>query len=236
MKPPNKLKKILLKSVRPVPKLSVSEWADEYRQLPSDAPEPGKWRTSRAPYTREIMDAFTSAEIHRVVVKTSAQIGKTEIILNVIGRYAHVDPCTIMMIQPTLEMAQDISKSRVSRMIQDTKVLTPLFGQMKSRDANQTILSKFFVGGRLVFVGANSPAGLASRPIRILLCDEVDRFPQSAGGAQGEGDPVDLAAKRTSNYWNYKIGLFSTPTTEGASRIDTEYLLGTQEEWSHQCL
>lgn len=203
--------------------------------LPSDAAEPGRWQTSRVPYMREVMDAFADPNVHRVAIKSSAQVGKTEAVLNIIGRYAHLDPCTIMMIQPTLEMAQDVSKSRVTRMIADTKVLTPLFGALKTRDANQTILSKFFTGGRLVFVGANSPAGLASRPIRILLCDEVDRFPQSAGGSSGEGDPVDLAAKRTTTYWNYKIGLFSTPTTEGISRIDIEYQLGTQEEWQHQC-
>lgn len=118
-------------------------------------------------------------------------------------------------------------------MIEDTKVLTPIFyDKMRTRDSNQTILSKFFTGGRLVLTGANSPANLASRPIRILLCDEVDRFPPSASK---EGDPVDLAAKRTTTFWNYKIGLFSTPTAEGASRIDLEYKLGTQEEWRHQC-
>lgn len=215
--------------------MTVSQWADAYRMLPSDAAEPGRWQTSRVPYMREVMDAFADPNVHRVAIKSSAQVGKTEAVLNIIGRYAHLDPCTIMMIQPTLEMAQDVSKSRVTRMIADTKVLTPLFGALKTRDANQTILSKFFTGGRLVFVGANSPAGLASRPIRILLCDEVDRFPQSAGGSSGEGDPVDLAAKRTTTYWNYKIGLFSTPTTEGISRIDIEYQLGTQEEWQHQC-
>ena len=186
------------------------------------------------------MDAFTQENIHRVVIKSSSQVGKTEILNNVVGRFAHIDPCSIMMIQPTLELAQDFSKSRLSSMIQDTKELTPLFygkgGRAKSRDTNQTILSKFFTGGRLVLTGANSPANLASRPIRILLCDEVDRFPQSAGGAaKGEGDPVSLAARRTTTYWNYKIGMFSTPTTEGISRIDAEYLLGTQEEWQHKC-
>ena len=208
--------------------------------LPSDAAEPGRWRTSRAPYTKEVMDAFTQEAIHRVVVKSSSQVGKTEILLNVFGRHAHLDPCTIMMIQPTQELAQDFSKSRLSSMIADTKVLTPLFygkgGRLKSRDATQTILSKFFVGGRIVLTGANSPANLASRPIRLLLCDEVDRFPLSAGGAQsGEGDPVELAARRTTTYWNYKIGMFSTPTTEGISRIDVEYNQGTQEEWQHKC-
>lgn len=219
--------------------MSVSEWADTYRQLPADAAEPGQWRTSRTPYAKEIMDAFTDNRIHRVVVKSAAQVAKTEILLNVIGRFAHIDPCTIMLVNPTLEMSQDFSRSRLSRMIQDTKVLTPLFygkGETaKTRDSNQTILSKYFKGGRIVLCGANSPAGLASRPIRILLCDEVDRFPISAGGTSGEGDPVDLAAKRQTTFWNYKMGLFSTPTNEGASRIDVEYLTGTQEEWQHQC-
>ena len=232
--------KTLLSAIKPIKKVSVSDWADNYRMLPSDAAEPGRWKTSRAPYTKAVMDAFTQEDIHRVVIKSSAQVGKTEILLNIIGRYAHLDPCTILLVNPTLEMSQDFSKARLSRMIQDTKVLTPLFygkdGGAKTRDANQTILSKFFTGGRLVLAGANSPAGLASRPIRILLCDEVDRFPMSAGGANGgEGDPVDLAAKRTTTYWNYKIGLFSTPTAEGASRIDVEYSLGTQEEWQHAC-
>ena len=180
---------------------------------------------------REVMDAFTQDNVNRVVVKSAAQVGKSEVILNIIGRFVHVDPCTIMLINPTLEMSQDMSKARLSKMINDTKVLTPLFGAYKTRDANQTILSKFFTGGRLVLAGANSTAGLASRPIRILLCDEVDRYPPSTA----EGDPVDLAAKRTTSYWNKKIGLFSTPTNEGASRIDIEYNLGTQEIWTHQC-
>ena len=108
-----------------------------------------------------------------------------------------------MIVMPTLEMAQDFSKDRLQKLIEDTKILTPLFYRdrmtARSRDKTQTMLSKFFTGGRLVLVGANSTTGLSSRPIRILLCDEVDRFPHSAGK---EGDPVGLAAKRTSTYWN----------------------------------
>lgn len=112
--------------------------------------------------------------------------------------------------------------------------MTPLFYEkLKTRDANQTILSKVFKGGRIILVGANSPAGLASRPIRILLCDEVDRYPLSAEG--GEGDPVALAIVRCSTYWNYKVAMFSTPTIKGSSRIDAAYEEGTQEVWSHCC-
>lgn len=161
----------------------------------------------------------------------------SEVLMNVIGRFAQLDPAFIMIIQPTLELAQDFSKSRLAKMIEDTKSLTPLFygdeKTAKSRDKNQTMLSKFYKGGRIVLAGANSAAGLASRPVRILLCDEVDRFPESATG--NEGDPVDLAQKRMTTYWNYCMGLFSTPTIEGFSRIDLEYMAGTQEEWQHKC-
>lgn len=111
--------------------------------------------------------------------------------------------------------------------------MTPLFYEKeKTRDANQTILSKFYKGGRIILVGANSPAGLASRPIKILLCDEVDRYPPSASK---EGDPISLAEKRLTTFFDKKLAMFSTPTVEGQSRIDLEYLLGTQEEWRHQC-
>lgn len=219
--------------LKPLPKTSVSQWADNYRMLSSGiSAEPGKWKTSRAPYQKDIMNAFTEPGIHRVVVKSSSQIGKSDMMNNVIGRFAHLDPCAIMMIQPTIDMAQDYSKTRIAPMIRDTKVLNNLFYDVKSRDANNTILSKVFPGGRLIMCGANSPAGLASRPIRILLADEVDRFPDSAGT---EGDPVDLAAKRMTTFWNSCMGLFSTPTNEGSSRIDEEYLTGTQEEWQHKC-
>lgn len=233
---------VMQKGLKPLPKTTVSEWADNYRVLSNGSAEPGRWKTARAPYQKEIMDAFTQPGVHQVVVMSSSQIGKSDIMNNVIGRFAHLDPCPIMMIQPTIDMAQDYSKTRISPMLRDTKVLSKIFydvkkddetgGSAKTRDGNNTILSKIFPGGRLIMCGANSPAGLASRPVRILLADEVDRFPDSAGT---EGDPVDLASKRMTTFRNRVMGLFSTPTNEGASRIAVEYQAGTQEEWQYQC-
>ena len=233
MKQASELNRITNKGLKPLPEMSVSEWADNYRMLSSGiSAEPGRYKTSRAPYQREVMDSFTQPGIWKAVAKFCSQSGKSELLNNIIARFAHLDPCTIMMIQPTVEMAEDFSKSRISPMIRDTPSLSKLFFDVKSKSSNNTILSKIFPGGRLIMCGANSPAGLASRPIRILLADEVDRFPDSAGT---EGDPVDLAAKRTTTFWNRCIGLFSTPTNEGASRIEDEYQAGTQEEWQHEC-
>lgn len=201
--------------------------------LPTESAEPGHYRTDRVLYFKEVMNAFNSAQINRVVVKSCSQTGKSTVLLNIVGYYAHQAPSTIMIIQPTLSDAMDFSKSRLQKMIKDSKVLTPLFYEKeKTRDANQTILSKFFKGGRIILVGANSPSGLASRPIKILLCDEVDRYPPSANR---EGDPISIATARTTTFFDKKIALFSTPTVKDASRIDLEYELGTQEEWRHVC-
>ena len=198
MKKVNQLRTIREESLSPPSRLSVSEWADAFRQLPSESSEPGKWKTSRVPYMRAVMDAFTDSKINRIVVKSASQVSKSECLLNIVGRTAHLDPATIMIIQPTLSDAEDFSKARLSRMIADTKILTPLFyDKARSRDPNQTILSKFFKGGRVILVGANSSAGLASRPIKILLCDEVDRYPPSIK----EGDPIRLAEARTSTFF-----------------------------------
>lgn len=164
------------------PKLTISEWADEKRYLSAEASaEPGKYRTDRAEYQRGIMDAFSDPATERVIVMSSAQVGKTEILNNIVGYYIDQDPSTILNLQPTLEMAQTWSKDRLAPMVRDNACLTDKVQESKAKDGKNTILHKLFPGGHITIVGANSPAGLASRPIRIVLCDEVDRYPASAG-------------------------------------------------------
>lgn len=218
---------------QPPPNLTVSKWSDEHRRLSSESSaEPGQWRTSRAPYQAGMMDAVCDHQTHTVSIMTSAQIGKTEALNNVVGYYIHTDPCPILVLQPTVEMATTWSKDRLTPMLRDTPVLRSIVGDMKSRDAGQTMLHKSFRGGHITMAGANSPAGLASRPIRVVLCDEVDRYPASAGT---EGDPVSLAKKRTSTFWNRKIILTSTPTIKGASRIESSFLESDQRHYYVPC-
>ncbi len=217
----------------PPPILKVSEWADNYRMLSAGASaEPGRWHTERAEYQREIMDAVNDPDCEEIVIMSSAQVGKTEIILNIIGYYIDYDPSPILVIQPTDAMAQTFSKDRLAKMIRDTPNLASKISDAKSRDSDNTISHKTFPGGHVTMIGANAPSGLASRPIKILLCDEVDRYPASAGT---EGDPVDLAEKRTTTFWNKKIIKVSTPTIKNFSRIETEYNNSSKEEWNVEC-
>ncbi len=117
-------------------------------------------------------------------------------------------------------------------MIRDTTVLRNRIGDAKSKNSGNTLLHKTFPGGHITMAGANSPSSLASRPIRAVLADEVDRYPVSAGT---EGDPLMLATKRTTTFWNKKKVYVSTPTIKGASRIEAEYEESTMDEWHVYC-
>jgi phage terminase large subunit GpA-like protein len=204
----------------PPPKFTVSEWADDRRYLSAEGSAiPGKWRTTLVEHMREPMDCVSDMRVKQVVIMAAAQIAKSEVLLNVCGYLIDYDPSPIMLVQPTLEMAESFSKDRIAPMLRDTPCLAAKIAD-NSRDANSTIRQKVFPGGHLTLVGANSPSSLASRPIRAVLFDEVDRFPTSAGE---EGDPINLAIKRSATFWNRIILMVSTPTNKGASRIETAY-------------
>lgn len=222
------------KTMEPPPQLSISEWADQYRVLSKGlSAEAGKWNTNRLPYQKEIMDSMSDMNVSKTVVMSSSQVGKTEIILNVIGYYIAEDPSTILVVHPNKKpMAEDFSKHRFSYMIRDTPALNGKVSDKKSGDGDNTVFSKDFPGGFIAFAGANAAADLAGRPVRVVLMDEVDRYPASAGE---EGDPVDLAVTRTTTFWNNRILMVSSPTTTGASKIYDSFMDGTQEEWEYRC-
>ena len=179
------------------------------------------------------MDACSDPNISEVVVMAGAQLGKTEAILNIIGYHIHHNPCPILVLQPTLDMAQSFSKDRVaSGLIRSTPAIRDKVKDPRARDSGNTTLHKVFPGGAITMVGANSPSGLASRPIRLVLCDEVDRYPSSAGA---EGDPISLARKRAATFWNRKIVMVSTPTNDGASRIQDAYEKSDQRKYHVPC-
>jgi phage terminase large subunit GpA-like protein len=179
-----------------------------------------------------MMDAVCEMGVREVIFMTSAQIGKTEILNNILGYFVHQDPAPILFIQPTLDMAEAWSKDRLAPMIRDTDALTGLFRDAKTRNSDNTLLHKKFTGGHITMAGANSPSSLASRPIRIVLLDEEDRYPVSAGS---EGDPGSLAQKRTTTFWNRLLVSASTPTIEDESKIESRYQQSDQRKFYVPC-
>lgn len=215
------------------PILTVSQWADQHRMVsPKYSPEPGRWRTSRVPYLREIMDSLSVLNpASRVVFMKGAQIGATEAGQNWLGYIIDASPGPTLMVYPTLDDAKKVSKTRVAPTIEETPRLAALVKSPRSRDSGNTLLVKEFKGGTFIMTGANSGAGLRQMPIRFLFCDEVDEYPPDV---DGQGDPIALATARTKNFRS-KIYLVSTPTTKGHSRIETEFKLTDQRFYFVPC-
>lgn len=176
--------------------------------------------------------AVTERDTHTVTVMASTQMLKTEFLLNVAGYFIHQDPGSILFVQPTQKLAEDFSKERFAPTRDTTPVLRELIPDAKSRDSGVTISHKEYPGGTMDFVGANSPVDLASRPKRIVLADEIDKYPASAGS---EGDPLALAEERASTFWNRKKVRACSPTDELSSRINKEFQQSDQRKCFVAC-
>jgi phage terminase large subunit GpA-like protein len=216
---------------RPPRRLKLSAWADEHYYLSAEsAAEPGRWHT--LPYQRGIMDAFSDPRIEQVSVMKSARVGYTKCLNALVGYYMHQDPCPIMVVQPTLEDAKGHSREEIAPMLRDCPTLAALVPEARSKDADNTILQKLFPGGSLSLVGANSARGFRRVSRKVVLFDEIDGYPPSAGA---EGDQIKLGLRRTDYYWDRKIGYGSTPTVASRSRIERLFEAGDQRRYYVPC-
>ena len=218
----NAFKTAFLEAIQPPPKMTVSEWSDKYRMLPQKtSAEPGKWRTSRTPYLKEIMDELSHmSKTKEVVFMKGAQVGGTEIGNNFVGYIIDYMPSTVMVVWPSLPDVKKNSKLRIDPLLEETPQLRDKTKNLEKRDKKDTALFKGFDGGALILTGACSASGLRSVPARFLFLDEIDGYPEDV---DGEGDPVALVEVRTRTFARRKIFKCSTPTLRGKSKIEKEF-------------
>lgn len=208
------------------PNLTLTQWSNTYRVLSKESSAMfGKFEAIS--YQKEPMDTISNPDVAEIVLMWGAQLGKSEILNNTIGYYIHQNPSPILFLLPSEDMAEDYSKRRLAPMFRDTKVLDSL---INDRESSNTILIKNFKGGNLALVGSNSPSKLASKPIKVLIVDEVDRCENTK-----EGHSIDLAQKRTNTYYDRKIIKVSTPTIKGHSTIEREYHNSDQRKYFVPC-
>ena len=195
-----------LEYLKPPEDITVSEWAEKYRVLDSKTSAfPGPWRNEKTPYLVGIMDEFRNYETEEIIFVKPTQVGGTEVLLNALGHIIHQDPSPTMVVYPSEELAKSISDNRLDPMLLASP---PLRERYKINESSQLELQ--FDGMYLSLVGSNSPANLASKPIRFLFFDETDKYP---GASKKEADPISLARERTKTFThNRKIFMTSTPT------------------------
>lgn len=215
----------------PPPKLTVTQWADANRRLSrKSSAQIGEWKTR--PYQREPMDTFTDPRIHTIVLMVAIQTLKTESVLNDLGYIIDRDPGPVMLVLPRDSDCAKFSKIRLSPMLAETPCLRGKVADGKSRKSDNTIDFKEFPGGHLSIVASGSPGNLAALPIRYVFCDEIDKYPASAGSA---GDPISLVQGRQEEFWNRKTVLACSPTIKGLSRIESAWETSDKREYEICC-
>ena len=227
----NKLLRKAMVCFEPMPDLNLVEWAEQNRILPATSPEPGPWRTERTPYLKEPMLAMTDPLVKQITNVAGGQVGKSELLLNALGRIADIAPGTTLFTLPTLDVARRFSKDRISPLFEDTECLKSK-NRKTVRKLNSSMLYKSFPGGQVTICGSESASALCSTPFKYFLGDEIDRWAYEAGE---EGDPIQLIITRQSNFFDSLAILSSTPTIKGKSRIVKSFMKGTQEYYYTQC-
>lgn len=226
-------------ALKPLPKLNLVEWADKYRYLPSNSAESGRWKTSRVEVARQPMLSITADGVQEVTVMCCVQLAKTELMLNAMLYYMHQEPSPIMYVAPKKETAEAFSKERVVQSVNVTPVLKDIFSGNR-RDQGNTITQKQFAGGQLSIVSARNPTDLAMRAVKIVLLDEVDKYPMNAGagegGSGGEGDPCAIVWARSTTYGKRARKIMAcSPTVQGKSRIEAEYFKSNMSIFLQPC-
>jgi phage terminase large subunit GpA-like protein len=218
----------------PEPELTVDAWADQFRILsPEESNEPGRWKTARVPFMREILERLSVMDpVQEVVLQKGAQIGGTQAAICWIGYIMAHAPAPTMFFAPTRELAQQTSRLRIDPMISSTPALRARVARQRSRDSRNTTFNKAFLGGELMMRGANSGAAFRNISARNVILDDLDGFPGEVGR---EGDPVTLIKKRTATFANRKILYESTPTLRGLSMIEELYKLGDRRRYCFPC-
>lgn len=215
----------------PPPRTSVPDWADSERKLAKEAGSTsGQWRTATVEIARGPMLAVTEPGVHIITGMVATQLLKTSLLENVVGFHAHRDPCPMLLVQPKEDAAEQFSKERIGPLINATPVLRELIGTIKTRKAEETLLFKSFPGGFLALVGAGSPDNLARRPVRIVMYDEVDKYPVTR-----EGDPIDIGDERMASFQGWLSIRVCSPTVKDESRIEASYLTSDQRRASLEC-
>lgn len=226
---PDNLRQVILlgrQSLAPPEDILPSVWAERYRMLPRTSNISGKWTHRMTPHIPLIIDQYRNPEVEEITVQASAQLSKTEgIINNLIGYIIHIDPLPIMVVQSTLDMAKIYSREKLEPMIDDTPVLRERVAKKKKTDSDNTTLYKRFQGGFLLLAGAGSPHRLRQLSIAVVMSDDIDSI-DSDKGEKGisEGDPIMRAEKRTKTFRGKRKKIrISTPTIKDHSRIEAYY-------------
>ena len=243
--------KTIKKAIQPDERIGIAEWSERYRILPEHGTEPGKWRNSRTPYLVGIMDALSGMQSnvtryahddHRpfdnswvviVGLQKGHQLGGSALGENFIGRSITTAAGNILGVFATKDDAEKWEVDRFEPMRLLTRELRRRVKDSNRKNSANTKLRKRYPGGMMNLVSATRAGRLKSTTVRYVLLEEVDEYELNV---DGQGNPIDLAVNRTSNFGRRaKVFANSTPTIKRRSQIEKLYEQGDQRRYFVPC-
>lgn len=190
-------------------KIPPSQWAEMYRYVTMSV-LPGRWKNDVTPYLSGIMDASFFPSVQTIILCKAPQVGGSESVNNCIGYAIDRDPGPVMVIYPDELTARENNQDRIQPMIKSSPRLR---SYMTGSDDDAGMLRINLSHMPIYMAWARSAARLANKPIRYVIFDETDKYPETAG--KRETDPISLGEARTITFrHNKKIWKISTPTIE----------------------
>lgn len=218
-----------LASLRPPPKVALSQWIESAVFLPGDvSASPGRVRLW-APQ-RGIADAIGDPAVERVTVVKPVRVGLSTLLTSAVASFAANEPSPILVLLPTEDDCRRYVTSDLEPIFEASPELRRLLSADADPSGRNTLLSRRFPGGSLKIVASKSPRNLRAHNVRILLVDESDAMEVGK-----EGNPIDLAIKRTLSFPNRKIIIGSTPTFEETSNVLRSYRESDQRIFECPC-
>ena len=191
------------------PGMTPSEWAEATIWLGSDETDDhGQFSLRLTPYLREIIDCIADPEVTDITLVFGSQVGKTLALMIMMGYMVANDPSGVIYVMPNQDLAKDTSVTRWMPLVTTHRELKAMMPTDMDEFRN---LSQRFQGATVTWVGAHSTANLSSRPRRVVIQDEVDKFPDAT---EKEARSIKLADARCSKFNDPKRIKASTPSTE----------------------
>ncbi len=157
---------------------------------------------------RDFSRAFGDHRWKLIVGVTSAQSGKTETVLDIIGERLDNRPAPILYVGPSKEFLTDQFEPRLNDLFRQSKnLLAKMAGGIDGKRQKKTL--KRIAGVRLRLAHAGSSTALKSDPAALALVDEYDEMMRNVGG---QGDPLGLIEARGDTYAEFQTGVISTPS------------------------
>lgn len=213
----------------PVDTREVWQWAEDEIVLTRRQTEtPGPYSTLLTPYIREPLNCFADPRVSDVTLCFGTQTAKsTALLIGMAWRMVN-SPTPTLWVAPNENFVRSFSENRWQPMVDDCRKLAALKPDNHHR---YKTLEQQFRDCTVNFVGSNSPANLASRPIGLLIMDETDKF---AEPSSKEAGAVALAENRTKSFTNALRVKTSTPTTQ-EGEIWQAFLQGDQRYYFVPC-